>query len=53
VVTDDTGVGDPRAATAEKGERFTRAVVEWLSDFLVELAGTEPGRMYETGRLDG
>jgi creatinine amidohydrolase len=47
--TDDTGVGDPRAATPEKGERFTRAVVEWLSDFLVELAESGTGTLYETG----
>lgn len=37
-VSTDTGIGDPRAATAEKGEKFTAAVVtkyaEFLRDFL-------------------
>jgi len=46
-VTDDTGVGDPRAATAEKGERFFAAVVEQLSGFLVELAAVERESLYE------
>jgi creatinine amidohydrolase len=36
-VTDDTGVGDPRAATAEKGERYVAAVCERIADFFVEL----------------
>lgn len=27
-VSEDTGVGDPRAATAEKGEKFSQALVE-------------------------
>lgn len=46
-VTDDTGVGDPRAASAEKGERFLAAVVEQLSAFLGELAAVERERLYE------
>ena len=46
-VTDDTGVGDPRAASAEKGERFLAAVVEQLSGFLVELATVEREALYE------
>ncbi len=45
-VTDDTGVGNPLAASSEKGERFLRDVVAWLSSFLVELAGLEPGKLY-------
>ena len=46
-VTDDTGVGDPRAASAEKGERFLAAVVEQLAGFLGELAAVERERLYE------
>jgi creatinine amidohydrolase len=46
-VTDDTGVGDPGAATAEKGERLVGAVVETLVGFLVELAAADPARLYE------
>ena len=45
-VTDDTGVGNPAAASAEKGERFLAAVVKWLSGFLVELAALEPGSLH-------
>lgn len=45
-VTTDTGVGDPSAATAEKGRRFFEAAAAQLGDFLVELAATDPGEMY-------
>jgi creatinine amidohydrolase len=33
-VSTDTGIGDPGAASREKGERYTSAVVERLSRFL-------------------
>jgi creatinine amidohydrolase len=36
--TRDSGAGDPRAATAEKGHRFFDAVCEELATFLVELS---------------
>ena len=45
-VTDDTGVGDPRAATREKGERYLAAVVERIAAFLVELAAADTGNLY-------
>ncbi len=45
-ISADTGVGDPRAATPEKGAAFFRAVTERVAGFLVELARTEPGEMY-------
>lgn len=38
---DDTGVGDPRLATAEKGRRFAEAVVERYALFLRDLADIE------------
>lgn len=38
LLTDDTGSGDPRAATAEKGERYLQVVVERLSEFVIQLA---------------
>lgn len=47
-VTADTGIGDPRAATAEKGGRFLAAVTERIATFLVELAAVDPARMYES-----
>jgi len=46
-VTADTGVGDPAAASAEKGARFFKAVSEKVADFFVELAAADPGDMYE------
>jgi creatinine amidohydrolase len=48
-VTDDTGVGDPSAATAEKGARYAAAVAERIAGFLVELAAADPHDMYERG----
>jgi len=47
--TDDTGVGDPGASTAEKGERFLAAVTERIAGFLVELAAADPESMYGPG----
>ncbi len=38
LLTEDTGVGDPGAATAEKGRELMEIVVERLGDFLYELA---------------
>ena len=46
-VTDDTGVGDPRAATAAKGEAYVAAVVAQLSGFLVEFAATPNDQLYQ------
>ena len=46
-VTDDTGVGDPRAATREKGERYVAAVVDRVAAFLVELAAANTRNLYE------
>ena len=45
-VTDDTGVGDPRASSAEKGERFLAAVSEQIGTFLIELASVKDGDLY-------
>lgn len=40
LLTDDTGVGDPRAATAEKGRQLLAILRERLGQFLVQLAST-------------
>ncbi|HEX8831703.1 MAG TPA: creatininase family protein [Longimicrobium sp.] len=45
-ISADTGVGDPRAATIEKGAAFFGAVTERVGGFLVELARTPPGEMF-------
>jgi creatinine amidohydrolase len=44
--TADTGVGDPRAASAAKGEAFFDAASERIASFLVELAASDTGNMY-------
>jgi creatinine amidohydrolase len=46
-VTEDTGVGNPAAATAEKGKQFVDAVTKRIADFLIELARADTTRMYE------
>jgi creatinine amidohydrolase len=46
-VTDDTGVGDPRGATAEQGARFVAAVTERIASFLAELAAADLNDLYE------
>jgi creatinine amidohydrolase len=45
-VTEDTGVGDPRAATAAKGERCFDAVTTRIGAFLAELAAADIDRLY-------
>jgi creatinine amidohydrolase len=46
-ITADTGVGDPRAATAEKGARYVDAACGAIADFLVELGAADPAALYE------
>jgi len=38
LLTEDTGVGDPSAATADKGRRLMDVLTERLGDFLADLA---------------
>jgi creatinine amidohydrolase len=46
-VSSDTGVGDPRAATPEKGSEYARAVTEKIGRFLADLAAADPDDLYE------
>ena len=46
-VTADTGIGDPSRASAEKGARYTTAVVDRIATFLGELARVDPKDLYE------
>jgi creatinine amidohydrolase len=41
LASEDTGIGDPSAASAEKGRRIMEVIVERLGGFLYELAGAE------------
>ena len=38
LVSANTGLGDPKAASPEKGQRLMDVLVERLGDFLIELA---------------
>jgi creatinine amidohydrolase len=46
-VSADTGVGDPRAASAEKGTKYLEAVTDKLGQFFVELAAADVGQLYQ------
>src|SRR5262245_38411100 len=46
-VTEDTGVGDPRQATPEKGAAYADAVVTKMADYFVELAKADVKKLYE------
>jgi creatinine amidohydrolase len=45
-VSADTGVGDPRAATAEKGERSIAQAVQRITEHCVQLASADPQNLY-------
>lgn len=46
-VTKDTGVGNPKAATAEKGEKFFKKATRLIADFLAELHHADLDDLYE------
>jgi creatinine amidohydrolase len=46
-VTEDTGSGDPSAATREKGARHLEAVTDTIAEFLVDFANADRGSMYK------
>ncbi len=45
-VTEDTGIGNPAKATAEKGQLFYEFLTEKISEFLVELAEADLKDLY-------
>ena len=46
LVSANTGLGDPRAATADKGRRLMDVLTERLGDFLIELAASPMDEMF-------
>lgn len=46
-VTEDTGVGNPAAASAEKGKRFIEAVTDRIGQFLADLSATDNDSLYK------
>jgi creatinine amidohydrolase len=45
-VTTSTGVGDPRKATREKGEKYFKAVTEKVAQFIEEVGKTDHEKFY-------
>lgn len=46
-VTQDTGIGNPAKATAEKGEKFFKLLTEKIGHFLYDVATTDHKDFYE------
>lgn len=46
-VTADTGVGNPKAATCEKGEEYFKSLTEAIAKTFVELAACDVRHLYE------
>jgi len=46
LASEDTGIGDPRKATAEKGERYFREVCEQLAKLMTGMANTSWEDLY-------
>jgi len=46
-VTADTGIGFPKAASAEKGERFFRAITEKIAELFVDISKSDINKLYE------
>ncbi len=45
-VTESTGIGDPRKATKEKGEKFFNAVCNKVAQFMLDVARTDKSDQY-------
>ena len=46
-VTEDTGVGNPKRATAEKGEKFLKVVIQKMGEFFEEMHHADINDLYE------
>lgn len=46
-VTDDTGIGNPKEASKEKGEKFFNAVCDKMSTLFVDLCNADINDLYE------
>jgi creatinine amidohydrolase len=47
MVSQDTGIGNPKKSTREKGERYFKAITEKLAGLIVDIAGVEIEERYE------
>jgi creatinine amidohydrolase len=46
-VTEDTGIGNPKKATAEKGEKYFHAVTEKLGNLMIEICEAKIDHLYK------
>uniref|UniRef100_UPI003216B77B creatininase family protein n=1 Tax=uncultured Draconibacterium sp. TaxID=1573823 RepID=UPI003216B77B len=46
-VSDDTGIGNPKKASAEKGKKFLDTVTTKIAEYFIELANCDPSDLYE------
>jgi len=46
-ITEDTGVGNPKKATKEKGEKFLKVVTKKIGEFIEDLHHADLSKMYE------
>jgi creatinine amidohydrolase len=46
-ITSDTGIGDPRLATTEKGERYFKDLTFKISELIIELCNSNVQDLYE------
>ncbi len=45
-VTEDTGIGNPKKATAEKGKRYFDDVTEKIAELILDISKAKPGKLY-------
>jgi creatinine amidohydrolase len=46
-VSEDTGIGNPKKSTAEKGERYFNDLTDKISDLFVDLSNADVNDLYE------
>ncbi len=46
-VTDDTGIGDPRKATREKGEKYFKIITGKMAELFLEISNADLNNLYE------
>ena len=48
IVSDDTGIGNPKKATPEKGKKYLDSITGIIADYFVELNNADVNDLYET-----
>lgn len=48
MVSKDTGIGNPKKSTREKGERYFKAITEKIAELIVDIAGVDIENRYES-----